>query len=959
MPRVKANSTKTSVTLSVIFHTVIVLLIVLFAAREGMLGRRLKKIAVVIVPKEKKPDPPKAPPTPPATPPKEEVEPKKPDQPPPVANTAPPPMMRPGAVNAPPAAAPPAFVFTDGAKTMQPSTGGTVVRAIPGVPPVTAKAPPPVTTRPTSTPGTATFGSSTNSGSVAKLLETRQKAAAVTDAIGAEQISRSVGNDAGDLVTKMTATTVVDGKFTVIRGLSDRYNNTTLNGGELPSADPYRKAAQVDMFNASQIEKIVTTKTFTPDQRGDFTGGAVNIVTKSFPDRALYSFSAGMSYNTQATLNERFLSYHGGATDAFGMDDGARALPSALRSPGALTPATSAALLREFKSTQFAPTSGGSPLNQGFAASLGNTISVFGKPFGYFAGVNYSRNYSFYENGINARYDSRLNPRTAFTDSRAIEDVNWGSVVNLALQVDPEHELNFNFLYNQSSEDMARQQQGSDYTTGNDPSTITHINTLHFTERHLHTFQFRGKHRFIELLDARLDWLASFSNTTQDEPDLRYFNYYSAPDGLGGTAYYFDNSLPAPNRPTRYFRQLEEDNRNLKLDLTLPFRQWHWQESEFKIGVFQSKSERTFGERTFTIDGSAGFDTAGDPNNYLNPAFPRTLSSPFGNQNYRGSLAVQAAYAMLDVPLLDKVRFIAGVRLETTDLKIINNGLPSKPLKANDKLPAVGLVWSVTTNMNLRLNYGSTLARPTFREIASYESYDPMGDEIFVGNPDLQRTLIDNFDVRWEWFPRPGEVLSIGAFYKDLQGPIEKYLRTLDGGKISFVNRSEAKVYGVEFEARKSLDFLEPNLANFTFGGNFSLIQSEVPLTDIELFNKRSADPSTSATRPLYDQSPYVLNLDLSYDNRRLGTSATLQYNAAGERIYIALGKGPDIYEQPPGTLDFVLTQKLSRHLKMKLTARNLSDPVFKRTYGADKSGPIYSAHHKGRTFGLSLSLDF
>lgn len=292
--------------------------------------------------------------------------------------------------------------------------------------------------------------------------------------------------------------------------------------------------------------------------------------------------------------------------------------------------------------------------------------------------------------------------------------------------------------------------------------------------------------------DARLDWLTSLSTTTQDEPDLRYFNYYSADDGLGGQAYYFDNSLPAPNRPTRYFRNLAEDNQNVKIDFTQPLRWWGGRTAEIKAGVFQSTSERAFSERTFTYDGTARFDTTGDPNRYLDSLAGRSLASPFGNQKYSGTAESSAGYLMFDLPATERLRLIFGARQESTDIRVNNNGVPSKPLLADDLLPALGAVWQLRPDMNLRLNYGKTLARPTFREIANYESYDPSGDEIFVGNPDLQRTLIDNLDARWEWFPRAGEIVSLGVFHKQLDKPIEKYLRSLDGGKISFVNRTEA-----------------------------------------------------------------------------------------------------------------------------------------------------------------------
>jgi hypothetical protein len=136
-----------------------------------------------------------------------------------------------------------------------------------------------------------------------ELLSSRQRAAAISDAIGSDAFSRYGSSDAADIMAKVSGTAVVDGKFAVIRGLSDRYTSATLNGAEIPSADPYRKSVQLDLFPAGQIDRVVVSKTFTPDQPGSFTGGNINIVTKSFPEKPFFKFSLGTSYNTQASLN--------------------------------------------------------------------------------------------------------------------------------------------------------------------------------------------------------------------------------------------------------------------------------------------------------------------------------------------------------------------------------------------------------------------------------------------------------------------------------------------------------------------------------------------------------------------------------------------------------------------------------------------------------------------------------
>ncbi len=281
---------------------------------------------------------------------------------------------------------------------------------------------------------------------------------------------------------------------------------------------------------------------------------------------------------------------------------------------------------------------------------------------------------------------------------------------------------------------------------------------------------------------------------------------------------------------------------------------------------------------------------------------------------------------MLDTPVLSKLRFVGGVRLERTDIRIhsesdiasVHTGLTTNDseIVQTDLLPAAGLIWSIKKDMNLRAHFSKTIARPSFRELAAYRSYDPILDDLLDGNPNLQMSAI------------------------------------------TFDNRKEASVYGVEFEARKNLGFIDSNLDVFTVGGNVSLIGSETELTDDEFTTKRTLVKGTKRTRQLYDQSPYIINLDLNYENPYSGTTASILYNISGPRITIASLNTEDVFEQPAPGLDFILSQKLGRHLTVKFVAKNLLNPTFKRTYG-ENSDLIYSTYKKGLSVGLSLGYDF
>jgi outer membrane receptor protein involved in Fe transport len=814
----------------------------------------------------------------------------------------------------------------------------------------------------------------------AQILFERQQSVGLSDIIGSEQFSKYGASDAAEALSRVTGLSVAEGKFAVIRGLADRYTGATVNGAEIPTADPYRKAAQLDLFPAALIDRVEVRKSFTPDQLGNSTGGSVDIVTKSFPEKFVFTASAGVSYNTQANLNDRFASAEGGSTDFAGFDDGTRALPDELapfRAPGATLPPPGPELdrlTRSFKLQQYAPVGESQPLNHNFSAAIGDKFELGGQKFGFYTGISYNREYSFYEAGKSRRFDlfgTDVVPTLDVEDTRGVDVASWGTLVGLAYLPHENHELGFNFLYAQFGENEARRLRGTIFPGpgGSDPSLeIFDTSVLHYTERQVHSFQLSGKHTFPALGRTKVDWLASLANTTQDEPDLRYFAFiYDAFDSINR----FWQGL-FPQFPSRFFRDLNEDNQNLKMNISIPFTQWSDLEGELKFGGYHSLTERTYREVGFFYNDPNGLYgnyvrdvPGGDPNRFL----PEALASPnvhlarlSVDNRYEGRTEVIAGYGMTDLPLFEKLRFIGGVRYEITDIEISSvggaiAGTATSMLQEADILPSVGLLFTPITNMNVRLSFGQTIARPTFREMALTETFDFVGAEVVRGNPDLKRSQIDNYDIRWEWFRRPGEVFAASFFYKEIVAPIERQFFDREGKKVTFENRESGTLMGFEIEARSSLDIIESHLKNFNVGFNFAYIQSETALTVQELGQKRDFNPSVEDTRPLYDQAPYIINADITYDDGR--TAATLAYNVVGERLDAASVVLEDIYLQPAASLDFSISQRLGKHWKIKFSAKNLLDPTFKRTYGAEPEGRLYSSHRRGRTFGLSLGCDF
>ncbi len=849
------------------------------------------------------------------------------------------------------------------------------------------------------------FQSAATAKTAAEFLVQRSKAAASIESIGSEQFSKAGAGDAGAIIKNISGATVTDGKFPVIRGLNDRYISTTLNGANLPSADPYRQSAPLDLFPAQVIDRVVVAKTYTPDQPGTATGGSIDVFTKAFPEKPFLSVSLGGEYNTQSSLNDRFLTYEGGGLDWAAMDDGTRALPSevsrlapiGVKFPDAPTSSgvintplyfqslSNATLLdkvsRELGVTEFGPKRETAPLNHNFSAAGGGTTFLFGQPLGYFASGGYKHDYGFYEDAVSSRYQNGTELRNSYSDSRSLEVVNWSGMVNLAYKPFEDHEFGFTFFYNQNGSDETRvQDQG--YERTDESATYRKFN-LYYTERNLNTYQMKGEHRLPEVANLQFNWLMALTQTTQDEPDARFFNDGTKGGGEFSTAV---GGIPSPSKPTRYFRGLEENNRNVKLDWTLPFRNWKEEEGNFKFGLFDSHSEREFTERQFYYPNThAGYRS--DPASYLTEAtlgldslrtnfirgVPRSLTFNWDDyvqifdSRYNGTRDVQAGYLMLDLPVAPKARLVGGARYETTDLFVhsesyLDSSITSKKtndtsLAQSDLLPAVGLIYALTPKMNLRVNYSQTIARPSFRELAAYYSYDPLVSDFVEGNPTLKMSAIKNYDLRYEWFPKPGELFSVSLFYKDIKDAVERGNIKQEGDVITFKN-NDAILYGIEFESRKNLGFLSRSLSQFTLGANLSLVKSEVKLPPSDLNSIRQFFPDASDTRPLYDQSPYVLNVDLNYSNPRSGTSASLIFNVAGPRVAITKLNTEDVYEQPAPVLDLVLSQKLGRHTTFKFGAKNLLNPRIERTYGKS-SDRLYSSYTRGRAFGVSLAYDF
>jgi TonB-dependent receptor len=329
--------------------------------------------------------------------------------------------------------------------------------------------------------------------------------------------------------------------------------------------------------------------------------------------------------------------------------------------------------------------------------------------------------------------------------------------------------------------------------------------------------------------------------------------------------------------------------------------------------------------------------------------------------DYTGDQRINAGFAMLDMPVGKKLRLVGGARFEAARMNV-TNGMESGFLHDNDWLPSINATYQFDRQVNIRAAYGRTLARPSFREKAPYASFEFVNDFVFNGNVNLQRTLIDNYDVRLDWFLQPGEMISFSGFYKYFKNPIERVIdvRFSSEGALAFYdNVDRAEVFGLEFELRKSLDLINRTLRSFMFIGNLSLIKSEVTIPEESLQFRRALDPNAPDTRQLQGQSPFLANLNLVYQNLPGGTTATVYYNVFGKRLYeVSAGGTPDVFEQPRHTLNLAVDQKIGRLFSIKFSAKNLLDAKYKYVQEFKDGEFLRQQYSTGRSFSIGFNYE-
>jgi outer membrane receptor protein involved in Fe transport len=806
----------------------------------------------------------------------------------------------------------------------------------------------------------------------ASMLAARRNAAAVGDAVSAEQVRKSPDKDAAEVLRRVTGLSVQDNKYVYVRGLGERYSSTEVDGVRIASPEQNKRVVPLDLVPATLLENIVVQKTYTADRPGEFGGGDVQVRTRDFPGARTWSFSAGLGGTEGVTFHEHS-TYLGSRADFFGFGADARRIPDAVfdvagdlplvlgnpRYGPYFTRSQLAGIAKSF-SNVWTPYAGNTMPNTAFTASYGDEFKVLGHPLGLVQSWSLRKSVD-QTNESQRMFGSGTDTLYDYAVSSTKESVMLGGVGALSYRLTPRHSVHLRGLYTNSADDEVRVYTGLDHNRVNGVTGqwMEHTDTrLMYLERTVASGTVEGQHQWSFGPGTDLDWKLTRSRARRQQPDRREFNYdhlYNY-DASGNLYDYWGLGSVG----SREYGDLKEDGWGGTASGTLHLPMGRLGKGRLIAGYDRQSKERTNYYRRFNIYPNTTADLAAPPESLFNAqTFNGSITSGYVGEatlavdNYSATQLVTAAFLTADLPFGTHWHANVGVRQEhgkqdVRTFDLFNPGVVIQEghLDNLDWLPAANLTWLANDKINVRLGASRTLSRPDLNELSPSPSLEYVGGFRVSGNPNLERATLNNYDFRVEVFPALSEVLALGFFYKDLHHPIEQVIQ---GGAPPLLiprNSDYGHNLGGEFEARTSLGRVSGSLRQFSINVNCSVISSLVRIAP-QITNL------TTQEHPLQGQANYLANAGLAWTSASARTDVSLLASSTGVRLHtLAYNPQPDIYDRPYTTLDFAVNLVPFRGARLKLGAKNLLDPAIRQLQGTKE----VSSYHDGREYGFSLT---
>lgn len=787
------------------------------------------------------------------------------------------------------------------------------------------------------------------------ILAEMRKSEQIVNGVSSQQISKTQDRNASEVIRRLPGVTLMEDRFIVVRGLSERYNAVLLNDALAPSAEADKKAFSFDIIPSSMLDRVMIYKTGAPELPGEFAGGVVKVYTKNVPDEDFVS--AGITYGIRS--NTTFREFNRASlskTDWLGMDNGSRDLPAAFPSNiSGLSNAQQVELAKLLPNTWIAREQS-APIDQRYNMGFAKTIRLGKVTLSNITGITYSNTYEtrIAEN-INYNQFDLVNLLSdtiySFNDVTNTNRVAAGVLSNFSVIINSRHKIEFRNLYNQSGSNGTTIRTGYNIEEGNEVRNYA----FRYFERNMYSGQLSGSHDFNQE-NTKINWTAGYNSTNTNEPDYRRIRTFRSTVDNQPDFYIQVNSTASQADAGRFYSELAETSYLGALNLEQNIKKLSDTRTlKLKAGLYTESKSRTFNARwlaytkartdRFDIDLlQLPLDQVFNVTNFNDSTGFTIDEGTNGTDRYIADNFLTAAYISTTWPLTDKITISGGVRFEYNRLQLSSSDNNGKPLEVdnpiNSLLPSVNVSYNLTPKTLLRAAYAKTLNRPEFREIAPFSYYDFVFNNVLFGNPGLQTPEIHNMDLRWEAYPAAGELISAGLFYKQFFQPIEQYFKpgAGSGGTRNFEYRNAVSAYstGVEVEARKSLDpiFKAGFLSRLGITANASVIYSRVNLGDEAVGQKKE--------RIMMGQSPYVINTGLFYNQPEHQLQCNLQYNIMGKRLFVVGTQGtPDVYELPRNVIDFTVTKGIGKHIEIKAGIQDILNQSVVLRQDSNEDGKI------------------
>ena len=808
----------------------------------------------------------------------------------------------------------------------------------------------------------------------------------ITSVLDEEIFETTGAGDIASALTRVTGLSLSQGKFVVVRGLNERYSSATLNGSPLPSPEPLRRVAPLDLFPTSVLSDVVVSKTFSPEFSGEFGGGAINMKTKGLPNEKFLEVSLSTSFNTETTLKEGLV-YDGSSKDGLGFDNGLRDLP-ALDANGVPT-----SNFENF-STLIIDTNNELPFNGGARISGGNRYDLeSGTSIGILATLGYDNsweNRAGEDNTVNIGAGNELVLLDDGFKTSTENKISLNGLLGVGVEFNENHNVQVVGLATRQSSAEARILTGVDRE-----DRIFRQDFTEWFEREVYMGQLLGEHYIPSMNDAEIRWRASYAEAGRDAPYERRVNYEDFEDGQG---FRFQFNRPGTNNDIR-FSTLDDQTLDFGLDFVFPV-EFGARTAELKFGGAYLDKSRDSEQADFRYFGSIPAELR---NSRIDLIFSDEVVDAGILEIRRGgttgfpdvseaALETVGAYAGVDFEYNEFFRAAFGLRYEDSTQEtaiaqstVADSRFDFDPLAEDFILPAATATFTFGDGFQLRLAASKTINRPQFRELTPSIFVNTDTDDRFVGNPFLRNSKSTNFDARLEYYFSANQFVTIGGFHKDFTDPIEEFIFNGLGesNATSFLNAPSAELFGMEVEFEKKWDLGDLGSdrwagKDFVLRSNYTYTDSSVSANGDVSITPPSVNPAQGVTplvlsasglysdgRKLQGQSDHLANLQLGIDDYENGWEATLLLNYSSERIRAVedLSNGlPSILEQLPLSLDFVYNHDLNirgGEYTFGFKVQNILGDGYEASQTLGNSTIIVDDFDIGTTFAASLKRRF